>query len=40
MLNIKTNFGKILVVIKDILGDEINEKGNYLRRGTKPRFLI
>ena len=26
------------MVIKDILGDEINEKGNYLRRGTRPRF--
>ena len=29
---------KILEVIKDILGNEINEKGNYLRRGTKPKF--
>ena len=38
MHNIKTNFDKILVVIKDILGDEINEKGNDLRRGTRPRF--
>ena len=38
MHNIKTNFDKILGVIKDILGDEINEKGNYLRRGTKPKF--
>jgi hypothetical protein len=38
MHNIKTNFDKILVVIKDILGDEINEKGNYVRRGTRPRF--
>ncbi|MEJ7673862.1 MAG: IS982 family transposase [Chitinophagaceae bacterium] len=38
MHNIKTNFDKILVVIKDILGDEINEKGNYLRPGTRPRF--
>ncbi len=38
MHNIKTNFDKILVVIKDILSDEINEKGNYLRRGTTPRF--
>ena len=26
------------MVIKDILSDEINEKGNYLRPGTKPRF--
>jgi hypothetical protein len=38
MHNIKTNFDKILGVIKDIIGDEINEKGNYLRRGTSPRF--
>lgn len=38
MHNIKTNFDKIIGVIKDILGDEINEKGNYLRRGTRPRF--
>ncbi len=38
MHNIKTNFDKILVVVKDILGDKINEKGNYLRRGTVPRF--
>ncbi len=38
MHNIKTNFDKILVVIKDILSDDINEKGNYLRRGTTPRF--
>lgn len=38
MHNIKTNFDKILVVIKDILGDEINDRGNYLRRGSVPRF--
>jgi len=38
MHNIKTNFDKILVVIKDILSDEINQKGNYVRRGTIPRF--
>jgi hypothetical protein len=38
MHNIKTNFDKILGVIKDILGDEINENGNYLRPGTRPRF--
>lgn len=38
MHNIKTNFDKFLVVIKDILSDEINEKSNYLRRGIKPRF--
>ena len=38
MHNIKTNFDKILVVIKEILRDEITEQGNYLRRGTRPRF--
>jgi hypothetical protein len=38
MHNIKTNFDKILVIIKDILSDEINAKGNYLRRGTVPKF--
>lgn len=38
MHNIKTNFDKIVDVLKDIIGDEINEKGNFLRRGTKPRF--
>ena len=38
MHSIKTNFDKIIGVIKDILGDEISEKGNYLRRGTIPRF--
>ncbi len=38
MHNIKTNFDKILGVIKDILKEEVNKKGNYSRRGTKPRF--
>jgi len=38
MHNIKTNFDKILAVIKDILCDEINDKGNYKRRGTVPGF--
>ena len=38
MHNIRTNFTKILEVIKDIIGDEINEKSNYLRRGTRPKF--
>jgi hypothetical protein len=38
MHNIKTNFDKILAVIKDILADEINDKGNYKRRGTIPKF--
>lgn len=38
MHNIKTNFDKILVVIKEILSAEINESGSYVRRGTKPKF--
>ena len=38
MHNIKINFHKIPGLIKDIIGDEINEKGNYLRRGTRPGF--
>jgi hypothetical protein len=38
MRNIKTNFDKIPGAIKDIPGDEINEKGNKLRRGAKPGF--
>jgi len=38
MHNIWTNFTKIIEVIKEIIGDEINENGNYSRRGTKPRF--
>jgi hypothetical protein len=38
MHNIKTNFDKIIGVIKDIIGNEVNEKGNYLRRGTVPKF--
>ena len=38
MHNIRTNFCKIIEVIKEIIGEEINEKGNYTRRGTKPRF--
>lgn len=38
MHNIKANFDKIIGVIKDIIGDEITEKGNYLRRGTVPKF--
>ena len=38
MHNIKTNFDKIIMVVKDILGKEINENGNYKRRGSVPRF--
>lgn len=38
MHNINTNFDKILGVIKDILKYEVDEKGNYKRRGTVPRF--
>jgi len=38
MHNIKTNFDKILDLLKDILSDELNAKGNYKRRGVVPRF--
>ena len=38
MHNIKTNFDKILEVIKEIIGDQTDSNGNYLRRGTRPRF--
>ena len=38
MHNIKTNFAKIVEVLKDILGNEINEKGNFKRRGVVPIF--
>ena len=38
MHNIKTNFDKIHELLKDILGDEINDKGNYRRCGVVPRF--
>jgi len=38
MHNIKANFNKIVEVLKDIFGKEINEKGNYPRRGVVPRF--
>jgi hypothetical protein len=33
-----TNFRKILEVIKEIIGGEINEKDNFIRRGTNPKF--
>ncbi len=38
MHNIKTNFDKIIEVIKEIIKEDINEKGNYLRRGSVPKF--
>ncbi len=38
MHNIKANFDKIIEVIKEIIKEEINEKGNYLRRGSVPKF--
>lgn len=38
MHNIKANFDKIILVLKDILGSDINSKGNYSRRGTVPNF--
>jgi hypothetical protein len=38
MHNIKTNFDKILGVLKDIIGQHVNEKGNYVRRSSVPKF--
>ena len=38
MHKIQTYFIKILEVIKDIISEQINEKGNYLRRGTRPKL--
>ncbi len=35
MHTIHSNFIKIIDVLKDIIG---NEKGNYLRRGSVPKF--
>ena len=40
MHNIKTNFDKILVVIKEILKDEINKKGTICVEVQDPDFLI
>ncbi|MCY7420394.1 MAG: hypothetical protein LH478_01440 [Chitinophagaceae bacterium] len=38
MHDIRANVNKILEVIKGIIGDEVSEKGSYLRRGTRPGF--
>ncbi len=38
MHTIKANFDKIIEVVKQIIGSEIDDSGNYKRRGTKPRF--
>ena len=38
MHNIHTNFIKIIDILKDRIDDEICEKGNYLRRGSGPKF--
>lgn len=38
MHDIKANFDKIVELLKDILSDEVNAKGNYARRGVVPRF--
>ena len=38
MHNIHTNFIKIIDVLKDIIGDEVSEKGNYLRSCSIPKF--
>lgn len=40
MHNIKANFDKIFKIAKEILGGELNEKGNYLRKGQYQNFLI
>ena len=37
MHNIKTNFDKVIEVIKQIIGEELTA-GNFRRRGTKPKF--
>lgn len=37
MHNIKTNFDKVIEVIKQNIGEEV-EDGNFRRRGTKPKF--
>ena len=37
MQNIRINFCKIIDVIKEIIRQETDAKGNYLRRRTKPR---
>ncbi len=37
MHNIKTNFDKVIEVIKQVIGDEVIN-GNFPRRGTRPRF--
>jgi hypothetical protein len=36
--NIKTNFDKIYEVLQAILAEQVNEKGNYRRRGTVPKM--
>ncbi len=38
MHNIKSNFDKILYVIKEIIGNETGAGGNFLRPGPKPKF--
>lgn len=34
----RTNFDKIFEIVKEILSEEIDEKGNYTRRGVVPEF--
>ena len=38
MHNIKTNFDKIVDVIKAIIDKEIGADGNFFRPGPKPKF--
>lgn len=38
MHNIKEKFDNIIEIVKQIIGLEINEEGDYIRSGTKPGF--
>lgn len=38
MHNIKTNYDKIKAIIKEMLKDKVNERGNFPKRGCPPKF--
>ena len=38
MHNIKTNFDKVYIVVKNLFKDQITSEGNFLRCGVKPKF--
>ena len=38
MHNLKANFDKIMVIVKQSLDPLINKSGNFLKRGKKPNF--